>query len=1069
MTTSDLPVPENSCPTAEELQAFAAGRMDSDRNKAIADHVRTCEDCRAAAQVVADQPQAASVSESRDTARESARTDSLRPPSAEVSRQRTMSWLVIALAATVFMMLFVCPVGIFTVLWMNRTDDPERYWGAAQSVSTTAYDVSVSEVAFPDAVLVAGQPGEPVALLPLLDAQRDIRGDDWSVVDDAVISRADAPSMLQFAYRPPDHYRWEATVERIENSESLAIGLVAGGEPLILTVDGYPSRGPVTGMYRIDGRGANSHRENTYRGQVLPNGQPVRLVAWVRYQDQRVHVRLDADGREIFSWRGYTRRANSDGQFPTNDPGALFLGNWTAALRISDIQVIPLNGTGEVIEFADPATNPDLAAAQRVIWSGGTVVIDEAGATREVSASNDLTSQSRVLEIDLRGSPWLDDEDLLYFSNLSGLRRLDLSSTAVTGQGLLNLGPLPELVDLSLTETEIVNDCPQLADNCPALVRVNLGATGVGDQTLAALGTLPQLTDLDVSATRVSDAGLSGLEGVGQLRALNLNQTAVTADGLQQLMNLPQLERLSISRTRVDEVSSLTKQAFPSLQRLELLETAVSDAAAAALAQTLDETQVVSGVEATDLLGFVDPARDAFAGNWEWVESEQALRIPISGPARLSLPVTLPDEFDLEVVLTRESGENAPVFGLPLPSGGRALVGFDHWPNRGNYVILHGIDGQMEMQSPAKVQRTTFGNDGVAQRLTIRVRNDQIRVEHNGEPVLTWEGDVSQLAAATHWFHADRKLPTITQYSGQFVIEELTLTPVSGRLAMPALRGDVENTIDLRDRGVTDDMLPLELEGQSPTRLILHGPEISDASMPLVASLPLLQRLELRGTSVTDAGLAVLEGHPALSRFELWYMPQITEAATLHIAEIRHLEHLVLKHTSIYGPGLERFHGMGLRGLHLGNRQLNGEILQQYILPFGKLGALDFAGCGITDEDLTLLSQMEITSFVHLGYNPEITGPGLVHLANMPGVRSLNLSAAGVDDAGLVHLVGATQLVKLVLNKTNVGDESIDTISELENLREVNLTETRFTQSGVDRLQELLPDTTIIAEHLNAP
>lgn len=1074
MTAGDSPISESSCPTAEELQAFSSERLVPDRTAGVTGHIEQCDVCRAKLEALraAETRQGSGVAAAVGTKGESPRMAAAPSSRDEQRRPRTIPWLVVGLAAATVMLLFVCPVGIFTVAWMYRENNPEVYY-ASPSVATvsydTSYDVSVSESAFPDFELVAGQAGEPVALLPLLDPQRDIRGDDWSVVDGAVISRADAPSMLQFGYRPPDHYRWEATVERIENSESLGIGLVAGGEPLILAVDGYPSRGSFTGMYRIDGRGANTHRENVYRGQVLPTGQPVRLVAWVRYRDERVHVRLDADGREIFSWRGYTRRANSDGQFPTNDRGAMFLGNWTAALRVSDIQVIPLDGTGEVIDFVDRDANRELAAAQRALWSGGMVMIDEGGVTREVGSLGDLTSQFRVVEIDMQGSAWLDDEDLLYFSKLADLRRLDLSGTAITAQGLMNLGPLPALTEISLADTGIVNEYPQLAADCPALEKINLEATGVGDATLAALIKLPQLSDLNASATGVSDAGLAELEGPDELRVLNLNQTALTADGLRRLSNLPRLERLSVSRTRVNDVAFMTREAFPSLSRLELLETAVTDEAVAAVREALDETQVVSGLGATDLLGFIDPARDAFAGDWEWAVPEKALRIPAGGPARLSLPVTLPDEFDLEIVATRESGANAPVFGLPLPSGGRALVGFDHWPDRGNYVILHGIDGRMEMQSPAKVQRTTFRDNGTPERLTIRMRNGSVQVEQNGESVLTWAGDVSQLAAAQQWFHADRERPTITLYGGQFIIDELTLTPVSGRLALPAIRGGAESTVDLTDRGVTDETLPLALEGESPTRLILFGPEITDSSMPLVASLPLLQRLELRRTDVTDAGLAALGGHPALSRLELWYMPQITEAATEHIAEIPRLDQVVLKHTGIFGPGLERLHGRGLRGLYLGNKQIDGEILQQYILPFGTLGALDFAGCGITNDDLSLLTNMEITNFLHLGYNQGITGPGLEHLADLPGVRNLNLNGSGVDDAGLEHLTGVTQLVKLLLIRTSVGDASVETIAELENLREVNLTDTNLTEDGVARLQELLPDTRIIAEHLNSP
>ncbi|MCA9155197.1 MAG: protein kinase, partial [Planctomycetales bacterium] len=124
--------------------------------------------------------------------------------------------------------------------------------------------------------------GPPVDLIPLLDPVRDIRGDDWRIVDGALVSDASKNSMLHFPYRPPASYRLEMTAERLQFDESLNIGLVAGDNPLIITVDGYPKAGSYSGVYRVDGIGpTHQPSRNTHRGLVLPLNRPVQLVATV--------------------------------------------------------------------------------------------------------------------------------------------------------------------------------------------------------------------------------------------------------------------------------------------------------------------------------------------------------------------------------------------------------------------------------------------------------------------------------------------------------------------------------------------------------------------------------------------------------------------------------------------------------------------------------------------------------------------------------------------------------------------------------------------------------------------
>jgi hypothetical protein len=109
---------------------------------------------------------------------------------------------------------------------------------------------------------------------------------------------------------------------------------------------------------------------------------------------------------------------------------------------------------------------------------------------------------------------------------------------------------------------------------------------------------------------------------------------------------------------------------------------------------------------------------------------------------------------------------------------------------------------------------------------------------------------------------------------------------------------------------------------------------------------------------------------------------------------------------------------------------------------------------------------LEVTNFLHLGFNRNIYGPGLVSIADMPQLRILSLHKSPVDDAGLVHLAGANGLDKLNLKETLVTDASVELLATMTDLMELNLSDTQFTAEGVALLQKQLPNTKILADHL---
>ena len=83
------------------------------------------------------------------------------------------------------------------------------------------------------------------------------------------------------------------------------------------------------------------------------------------------------------------------------------------------------------------------------------------------------------------------------------------------------------------------------------------------------------------------------------------------------------------------------------------------------------------------------------------------------------------------------------------------------------------------------------------------------------------------------------------------------------------------------------------------------------------------------------------------------------------------------------------------------------------------------------------------------------TGPALVHLRGLTGLRELYLNNTRVTDAELVHLRGLTRLYRLSLQNTKVTDAGLVHLSGLTGLRTLSLDGTQVTDTGLTHLQGL--------------
>ena len=178
----------------------------------------------------------------------------------------------------------------------------------------------------------------------------------------------------------------------------------------------------------------------------------------------------------------------------------------------------------------------------------------------------------------------VSDEGLLKLALLDGLRELDLSQTAVTIDGVLNLTQRLKETSIAfpkglwsggvLTLNAATSDEDMLVlGKHVELVALSLHATPVTEAGLEPLRSLIKLESLALPPTS-TDAALDVLYVLNDLQNLTLAGAAITDDGAKKLERLTKLQSLSLIRTRVGDraMESIGKLSDMKYSRTKLLE-----------------------------------------------------------------------------------------------------------------------------------------------------------------------------------------------------------------------------------------------------------------------------------------------------------------------------------------------------------------------------------------------------------------------------------------------------------------------------------------------------------------
>jgi hypothetical protein len=155
------------------------------------------------------------------------------------------------------------------------------------------------------------------------------------------------------------------------------------------------------------------------------------------------------------------------------------------------------------------------------------------------------------------------------------LKRLDLSQTRITDQGLAYLKTAASLREVNLAYAEKIGDpAHAVIKHWKNLRRLSLRGTVIADETAASAASLPDLEVLDIADTIVGDFGVEALTTAPKLKELTMGNIRMSEVGFQSLRQLTTLSHLDLSGRRHQgpaDISQRGIEAIASLRQLRVL------------------------------------------------------------------------------------------------------------------------------------------------------------------------------------------------------------------------------------------------------------------------------------------------------------------------------------------------------------------------------------------------------------------------------------------------------------------------------------------------------------------
>ena len=187
-----------------------------------------------------------------------------------------------------------------------------------------------------------------------------------------------------------------------------------------------------------------------------------------------------------------------------------------------------------------------------------------------------------------------------------------------------------------------------------------------------------------------------------------------------------------------------------------------------------DQRGVAQGTE-IELLPLVDPEQDGVSG--AWTKGEGGLTSPKQYGARIELPYTSPEEYDLTTIVEPLDEPNGLILGH-RSGGQRFLVLLGYAAGETRQSALENIDGK-NVGNASTVAGPLFVKGRPAQ-VICSVRKTGVTVRVDGRIVIDWTGEPKQLGLGEYWETPHKEVLFLGAYDCRYRVSRVTLTPVTG-------------------------------------------------------------------------------------------------------------------------------------------------------------------------------------------------------------------------------------------------------------------------------------------------
>jgi hypothetical protein len=176
-----------------------------------------------------------------------------------------------------------------------------------------------------------------------------------------------------------------------------------------------------------------------------------------------------------------------------------------------------------------------------------------------------------------------------------------------------------------------------------------------------------------------------------------------------------------------------------------------------------------------ELLPLVNLDQDSVSGKWSLEGG--VLTSPKGYGARVQLPYSPPEEYDLTVVVEPLDEPNGLILGQR--SGGQRFL-----------VLLSYQSGETPVSAIENIDGKNVGNisthggpvfvKGRPAQVICSVRKTGVHVQVDGRTVIDWTGKPSQLSLGEYWDTPNKETLFLGAYDCRYKVSRLTLTPRSG-------------------------------------------------------------------------------------------------------------------------------------------------------------------------------------------------------------------------------------------------------------------------------------------------